>query len=189
MSAPFLFSYLALWVLVILQALILLGLTLAVHELRNGPLMAKRPSPQGQPAPKFSAVDLSGNPVSSELFAGRPTVLLFVSPNCPSCMVTFPELSALASNSERGLFVVCRGTPTQCRKLAVDYDLTLPIVPDEDAELTRIFGVSATPTAVRISAAGVIESYGEPVRADDLAKLVAASALSPEHSLGPSAGE
>src|SRR6266508_707897 len=103
MPGPFVLSYVALWALVVLQALVLIGLTRAVYELRYHP--ADPPSRQGSPAPDFSAVDLSGSPVSAGSLRGKPAVLLFVSPNCPSCMVSLAELRPLASDAERGLVV------------------------------------------------------------------------------------
>ena len=86
MSDLLVVSYVALWVLVVLQTLILLGLTRAFAETRGG--VAKPPSLKGRPVPTFSGVDLAGNEVSTSSIAGRAAVLLFVSPTCASCRVT-----------------------------------------------------------------------------------------------------
>jgi peroxiredoxin len=169
-------SYVALWVLVVLQALILLGLTRAFAEMRGG--RAEKPSMQGRPVPTFSAMDLAGNEVSTTSIAGRPVVLLFVSPTCASCRVTLAELRGIASDSTRDLIVVCAGGEDDCRMLATDYQLTRPVVVDANGELKLQFGISGTPMAVRISATGTIESYGEPVRGEDLEALLATSRAS-----------
>lgn len=170
MPAPFVISYVALWILVVVQGLILLGLTRALYELRQE--YAEQPSFRGRRVPQFAAVDLWGEPVSSESIADKPTVLLFVSPDCSSCMVTLAELKPLATDATRHLVVVCSGGNDDCRQLALDHDLTVPVVADEDGELMRLFGISGTPIAVRISAHGVIESYGEPARGEELERLL-----------------
>ena len=171
-------SYVALWVLVILQALILLGLTRAFAEMRGGGAGGDQSSMKGRPVPRFSAMDLAGNEVSATSIAGKPVVLLFVSPACASCRVTLAELRGIASDSTRDLIVVCSGGEDECRMLATDYELRRPVVVDADGELKLQFGISGTPMAVRISATGVIESYGEPVRGEDLEELLATSVAS-----------
>lgn len=85
----FYLSYGALWILVISQSLISLGLVRVVYQLqRTG--VAAAPF-EGKEAPKFSARDLSGAPISSATFTGRLTGLLFVSPTCQSCMEAFED--------------------------------------------------------------------------------------------------
>lgn len=175
MSGPFVLTYVALWVLVVLQTLILIGVIRALYELRQEYQAAEPPSLQGHRVPNFSAVDLSGHGVSTASLAGEPAALLFVSPNCPSCMVSLAELKALVTDATRGLVVICHAGDDDCRRLAANYRLTVPVVADEDGELMRLFGISGTPMAVRISAHGVIESYGEPARGEDLEELLAGS--------------
>lgn len=172
----FVISYVALWVLVVLQTLILLGLTRAFAEMRGGG--AEQPSLKGRPVPKFSGTDLFGNEVSTTSIAGRPAVFLFVSPTCASCRVTLAEFRGVSSDASRDLFVVCAGGVDDCRQLAADYQLTRPVVVDHSGELKLQFGISGTPMAVRISPTGIIESYGEPVRGEELEQLLAASRAS-----------
>jgi hypothetical protein len=169
MPDVFAVSYVALWVFVLLQALIVLALTRAFAEMRGA--SADRPTLKGRRAPQFSAVDLSGNPVSMEGMVGRAMALLFVSPTCASCRVTLAELRGITSDRSRDLAVVCEGEEAECRGLAADYQLTHPMVADTNGELKRLFGVTGTPMAVRVSADGVIESYGEPAR-EELEQLL-----------------
>jgi hypothetical protein len=84
------------------------------------------------------------------------------------------ELRALASDASRDLTVVCEGEEAGCRELAAEYRLAHPMVADANGELKRLFGVSGTPMAVRITAEGVIDSYGEPAR-EELEQLLATS--------------
>ncbi len=181
MPGPLLISYGALWILVVVQGLILLGLTRALYEMREE--YAEQSSFRGRRVPQFAAVDVSGELVTSETIDGSPAALLFVSPDCSSCMVTLAELEPLATDAIRGLIVVCNGDDNDCRQLAQDHELTVPIVADVDGELMRLFGVSGTPMAVRIDEHGVIESYGEPARGEELARLLADDAGSGESGI------
>jgi hypothetical protein len=171
MNVVIVISYVALWILALLQAVILIGVTRALYELRDE--FAEEPSLRGRLAPQFSTVDLWGDTVSSESLAGTPTTMLFVSPDCSTCSVTLAELQPLVKDTTRGLVVVCSGDNDECRQLALDYGLTVPMVADEDGELNGLFAVSGTPLAVRISANGVIESYGEPARGEEFERLIA----------------
>jgi peroxiredoxin len=134
---------------------------------------AEQPSLRGRRVPQFSAVDLLGQSVSSDSITGKPAVLLFVSPDCSTCTVTLAELKPLVNDASRRLIVVCGGAIDECRRLALDHEVTVPVVADEDGELRRLFAISATPRAVRVSAHGVIESYGEPARGEELERLIA----------------
>jgi len=53
-------------------------------------------------------------------------------------------------------------------------------VADGKGKLMQIFGISATPMAVRISADGMIQSYGEPMRGEDINALIAETATTEE---------
>jgi hypothetical protein len=65
MDVPFYFSYAALWILVILQGLILLGLVRIVYQLQRTGAAARSPADSnviglksGQIAPAFNAVEV-----------------------------------------------------------------------------------------------------------------------------------
>ena len=97
MEPVVLVSYVALWVVVVFQGLLLLGLVRAVAELsasgrRSGglgvPNTARlgtgQPSPgarTGERAPHFNAVDALGGRVDSASFDGQPRLLVFVAPS------------------------------------------------------------------------------------------------------------
>jgi peroxiredoxin len=172
MSIPIAISYVALWVLVILQMLVLLGVVRALYEVRQRFRAAESAEFEGQPVPEFAAVDLSGQTVSSSTLAGAAAVLLFVSPNCQTCMVALNELHVLASDPARQLVLFCHATEEDSRRLAADFGVTAPVVADRDGVVKRLFGVSSTPMAVRIGVDGRIESHGSPVRGDGFAELV-----------------
>ncbi len=171
METPFYLSYTALWILVILQGLILLGLVRIVYQLQRtgGVAGASVNSTEvglktGQIAPTFNAVDLSGEPLSSNDFAGHMTAILFVSFNCPSCVVTLYEMEALNYKTQGNVIVICRGRDGECAQLIDRHKLSARIVADEDEQISRRFGISTFPTAVLINEGYRIQSYGYPHR-------------------------
>lgn len=170
MSELFVASYVGLWILVLLQGVILLGVTRGLYEVRKE---FTEPSLKGRRVPTFSTVDIWGKPLSSDSIMGMPTVMLFVSPDCSTCTVTLEELKPLVNDKTRGLVIVCGGAGDECRQLALDYELSVPIVADADDELKRLFEVTGTPLGVRISAQGVVESHGEPARGELFEELAA----------------
>lgn len=177
MTAVFWAAFAALWVIVIFQTLVLLGLTRTISA---APVEAHAPDDaadtlQGQPAPSFTAIDVRGDHLSSADFVGRPVALLFVSPDCEHCSVTLNELEALESKVGGAVVVMCRSERSRCAQLAETYGLRVPVVADEDFSLSRLFRVAGAPTAVLLSAEGVVESYGRPMGASDLEQSMQAA--------------
>jgi peroxiredoxin len=173
MSVPFVLSYVALWILVVLQGLVLLGLARVVHRLQqDGDAFATAPLDSerlgGQEAPRISGTDVFGAPVDSADFAGRLAAVLFVSPSCSSCTVTLDELHALEGKVEGNLLLVCHGDTEECQRLARDYHITLPVMADVDQQIGKRYDVAGVPTAVLIGRSGRIMRYGHPERAEEL---------------------
>lgn len=166
-SMPFYLSYAALWLLVILQSLILLGLVRIVYQLqRNG---ATAGLSEGQEAPSFSAVSLSGTPINSANFAGRMTALLFVSPTCSSCAEALTDINYLRYKANQGnVIVICRSGREDCARLVEKYQLNVPSVADEDDQISRLYSISSVPTAVIINENNRIKSYGQIKRDEKL---------------------
>lgn len=175
MPAPFVLSHAALWVLVVLQSLLLLGLVRAVHQLQQ----SGAGSPQtggyllnGRPAPELAARDIFGNTVDSRSFAGKLTALVFVSPNCESCSVTLDDLDLLATKTAGNVIVLCRATDDECKAMAESHGLTVPVVPDEDLRISEAFKVMGTPTAVLIDPSNRVAQYGHPLRGEELEEML-----------------
>lgn len=171
MSTPFYITYVALWILVIFQSLILLGLVRMIAQLQqsnnSSGMMA------GQEAPAFSVVDLAGRSISTKNFAGHLTALLFVSPTCPSCMTTLAELEAVNHKAQGNVIVICRAGRIDCAQFIEQYQLKIPVVADEDEQISRLYHISSVPTAVLINAQNRIQSYGQPLR-ENLEQVIAA---------------
>lgn len=161
-------SYVALWVLVVLQGAILMGVVHMVHEISQaGAGALKREGTgaawQGMQAPEFEAVDVAGRLVRSADYNGQTRALLFVSPTCPGCLVTLSEMRALRQKARGDVIFICRAQPDECAKLAEKYALDAPIIPDVGERISRLFGISAVPMAVIIDGIQRIQRYGHPV--------------------------
>lgn len=171
-------SHVALWVLVILQGLILLGLTRALYRLQQsggggGDLpQSKSERLVGRRAPEFVAVDVFGQPVASSDLWGRLTAMLFVSPLCSNCAVTLDELEGLKTKVNGNVVVICVADTEQSRSVAEDYQLSVPVVADPDEQITKLYDVAGTPTAVLVGKGGRILQYGHPSRADDVEEMM-----------------
>lgn len=172
MSLLFYLSYAALWILVIVQGLLLLGVVRMVYQ-RQQPTATNERLRSGQEAPRFSTVDVTGAPIGSATFAGRLTALLFVSTACPTCMTTLEELAMLRHKALGNVVVICQAGRDSCARLAARYGLDVPIVADGDGKIGQLFGISGVPTAVLIDEANRVLFYGQPQRGEELEDLFA----------------
>lgn len=177
MSAGFWISYGLLWVLVVFSTLLLLGVINSglgrTGEAPGGPADSSHHlGPVGTPAPAVAGIDINGTPFAISDWTGRRTALLWVSPECLSCKLTLPELSALHHKVNGNLIVVCSSARGRCAQLAEEYGLTVPVLADEDGNIGKEFGVDIAPTAVIIASDGVIEAVGHPLSGGDLDRLI-----------------
>lgn len=173
MSTSFVLSYAALWVLVIFQSLLLIGLVKAVHRLKRAEALRQRDPGEfrGREVPQFIAVDVAGGEVNSADFERTLTALLFVSPDCRSCSLTLAEMNALKLKANGNVVVICRGGRDQCRELGERYELAVPVLVDSDLEISALFSVTSVPTAVLVNEDNRIQSYGHPMRGGELEDL------------------
>ncbi len=176
MSAPFLVSYVSLWILVAFQALILVGLVVALQRLqRTLPAQGAGGGiglPQGSEVPDFRARDVAGLSLSSKDLLGRLTALLFVSPSCSSCHTTLEDMTALDHKARGNVIVISRGTKAEVADLASTYALRRA-VPDPDGEIANLFGITRVPMAVLVDRSGHVQSYGHPFSAAEFERASA----------------
>lgn len=177
-SIPFILSYGALWLLVIFQSLVLLGLVRMVYQIQQASPTLSRRGPDsrlktGERAPEFTALDLLGSPVRSADYSGRLRALLFVSAGCRACTLTLSEMHALNCKVQGRIVIICRGGREDCTDLAERYGLDVPVIADSDDHISQLFGISGVPTAVLIDASDLIQSYGHPLRGKELEDLLA----------------
>jgi peroxiredoxin len=182
LSSFFYVSYGALWVLLIFQSLVLVGLVRAVGSTTRAQVGPPSPATRllNTEAPTFTALDVFGQPAGSAEFAGRLTALLFVSKSCPACTLTLTEMSALKAKADDSVVVICQSSREDCLDLIQEHELDVAVVADADLEIGRLFEIVAVPTAVLIGADGRIRSYGHPER-DGVADEVTAEEVAEAH--------
>ena len=106
MSAAWIAAFLALWVVVILETVLVLGLMRRVwHLAQEAQLLITGPgfdlavggAPAGAAIPAFHVTDAEGRPLSSADLFAMPAVALFVERGCGPCRELARELSSLAT--------------------------------------------------------------------------------------------
>jgi peroxiredoxin len=179
MSAIFYISYALVWALMVFQSVVLLGVVKTVYRTRaddpvSGALIRSDGALVGHPVPSFTAVDVDGRIINESSLPPSLNALLFVTPDCVTCVASLEEVDALREKVNGNLIVVCRGGANECRDLLETYGLDeIPVIVDNDRELSEAFDVHVTPTAVLIGANGRISTYGHPMDKDDFARLLA----------------
>jgi peroxiredoxin len=157
-------SYVALWLLVAVNSLVLLGVVQAVYRLRQaspGPVETIDESGMiGQRLPIFDVVTIDGRRIHSEQFEGHKTVLLFVAPGCAKCREALDDRTLFTSRGE--LIVICQGNKRECEQLSIQHSLRVPVALDSERKVGALLRVPTTPTAVLVNQTGRITSFGYP---------------------------
>jgi peroxiredoxin len=162
-------AFAVLFVIVVLNSLVLLGIVRAVYALQQvaGDRLTDVESDfAGRPAPPFEALDISGRTIKSGSLARHRWAILFVSPSCRSCSATLSEMSAILSKADGRIVVVSRAPIEETKALATTYGLDVPFISDERDVIGALYRIRSVPTAVLIDAGNLIRSYGEPTRGD-----------------------
>ncbi|MBV9328760.1 MAG: redoxin domain-containing protein, partial [Chloroflexi bacterium] len=113
----------------------------------------------GTPAPLFSLPDIRGNTVSLEAYRGRKTLLVFTDPHCGPCDQLAPELVRLhREHRDKGLAMVMvgRGDPEENRRKAEQYGFDFPVLLQDRWQVSKAYGIFATPVGFLINEHGVI---------------------------------
>lgn len=170
MTTALIVSYAILWVLVLANTVILIGVVRLVGN--DAPSTSKSGPVAGSPIPRFSTTASTGNKVSDDTLRGKTSALLFVSPDCATCSATLEEMAALDYKVDRDLIVICRSSSAKCAQIPDLMDGKYQVVFDSNDELSRSFGITVNPTAVTISEGGRILQFGHPLRGEELQNLL-----------------
>lgn len=120
----------------------------------------------GAPVPdvlKFEAETIGGDAFDGAQLAGKPAVLWFWSPWCPTCRAQGPGVSALQDDFGDRVGIVGVGGLDEAANMgdfasAVDDDVTL--LSDPAGDVWRRFGVTAQSTYVVLDASGKTVASG-----------------------------
>jgi methylamine dehydrogenase accessory protein MauD len=169
MTAWWLVSYVALWLLVLFLGFLLLGALRALGLLRwrLEQLEATTPSRMGRSglklgkkAPDFTLPCVAGGEVSLQDFAGRRVLLAFTMSGCKPCHRIVPELIKLQRGGDVQVLVVNNGELEATRQWAGEAGVCFPMLVQQQFSVSRRYEMYATPFAFLIDERGVIRAKG-----------------------------
>ena len=138
----------------------------------------------GDPAPAFTALDLSGNVVSSEEFRGVPIWINFWGSWCWPCRAELPDIeAAYAELAPRGMVMlaVSLDEPTlEAALYAAQNELKFVVLSDPDRSMTgAAYGISNFPTHIFVDSSGIVRAIVLATLSTEQALAYGELALSP----------
>jgi len=113
--------------------------------------------PRGAQAPDFTLPRVDGGSLSLGEYQGRSVLVVFSDANCGPCNALAPKLEALhREGRDPVIIVVSRGGIEENRRKSTKLGLTLPVVVQRQWEVSRTYGMFATPVAFLIDERGMI---------------------------------
>lgn len=115
--------------------------------------------PAGTEAPNFVLPDLDGKPHALVDYRGKRVLLVFSDVTCGPCEAMSPDLVKLAEKKGKKLQVlmVSRGDEEANRQKAQAFGYPFPVLRQKSWEVSKLYGMFATPIAFLIDENGVIE--------------------------------
>ncbi|MEX0701397.1 MAG: redoxin domain-containing protein [Planctomycetales bacterium] len=166
MSVSMMISYVALWAIVVILAIVLIGAIRQIGLLHRripptGARMAQPGPDVGQKAPDFSEMALDGSLVTLSDTALARTLLVFMSVTCQACADLAPAIRSVAA-SERKLLrviIVAKGGKSEVSEFARENHL-LDIPTIVAPELQELYDVHASPYGILVERNLQVRSKG-----------------------------
>jgi methylamine dehydrogenase accessory protein MauD len=118
--------------------------------------------PVGTPAPAFELPDLEGEEVTLDSLRspGRPVLLFFTDPECDYCAEVLPEVGRWQDElaDELNIAIISCDDPEENRAMSNEHGLSCVLL-EEDLEVSEVYRVSGTPSAVLVTPDGTIGSF------------------------------
>jgi len=132
------------------------------------------------PAPlQFTAKTLDGREFSGQSLLGKPAVLWFWAPWCPTCQREAPVVGKVAAAHPAVAFVgvAARDQPSAMQQFVDKYQLgAVPQLADTDGVVWEKFGVLAQPAFAFVNAKGLVDVVEGPLSESELTRRVTALA-------------
>lgn len=115
----------------------------------------------GTPAPNFTLPEVRGGTVSLDQYRGRKVLLVFSDPHCGPCDQLAPHLVRIHEqhqNNGLDVLMVGRGDPKENKQKAENFGFKFPIVLQRKWEISKQYGIFATPAGFLISEDGIVEN-------------------------------
>jgi peroxiredoxin len=176
-SFGFVTAFIALWVVVVLQGLVVVGLVRELSDLRRLAMAGKLPQRIriGAQAPRIQGVYSRANvSVDSTDLLGWELVVLFLSADCRICRRLADGVRTLGPGPRQRFIAICRSRADAqpfVDALATD----VPVLLDEDGSLHTAFGVTGSPVAFVLDGEGRVRGSGSPQHAGELEELIVVS--------------
>jgi len=111
----------------------------------------------GTPAPDFTLPLVGGGDISLHRYRGQEVLLVFSDPNCEPCRALTPRLEELhGSSRDVQIVMISRGDEEANRRKIAEHGLTFPVALQRHWEISRTYGIFATPVGFWIDADGVL---------------------------------
>jgi methylamine dehydrogenase accessory protein MauD len=117
--------------------------------------------PVGTPAPTFNLPDLEGERVTLDSLRSpdRPVLLLFTEPGCEYCRELLPEVGRWQDKlaDELTIALISCDDPEENRAMSDEHGLSRVLL-ENDWEVSEVYQVTGTPSAVLVEPDGTIGS-------------------------------
>jgi methylamine dehydrogenase accessory protein MauD len=169
-------SYLALWTLAIVLAVVVVALARQLGALNarldHGVVTAPGDGPPiGSTPAAVEVANLQGNTVTVG-GPGRGQLLLFVAPGCGACELFLPALPAIARSGQVSSFMITASDPAEAeREFARHGGGDLISAP----ELRDTYNIPSTPYAVALDRSGRVRARGIVGSIEQIERLVEAA--------------
>jgi peroxiredoxin len=118
--------------------------------------------PVGAPAPAFDLLDLEGEGATLDSLRspGRPVLLFFTDPGCDYCAEVLPEVGRWQDElaDELTIAIISCDDPEENRAMSNEHGLSRVLL-EEDLEVSEIYRIDGTPSAVLVTPDGTIGSF------------------------------
>ena len=136
----------------------------------------------GTKAPGFRLPGVAGGELSLDQFRGQRVLLVFSDPECQFCDELAPKLEQIHREvADLRVLVISRGGAEANRTAIIEHGLTLPVVLQRHWEISRAYGMLATPIAYVIDEGGVIAAP-LAIGTDEILTLTSAAKASVDRS-------
>jgi hypothetical protein len=172
-TAPWIATVAALWVVVVLLAFAVLGAlrraTTIFESFESSGVEPQFGAPVMSAVEPFELFDRDAKLQTWLDFVEGPTILLFTSPRCPACTELVERLEGVGRYvDDVPLTVVMNDTP---EGRAVEFPPELHVLYQREAVATKSFNNRATPQAYVVDGTGIVLDRRVPSSLDDLREM------------------
>ncbi|MBL1131249.1 MAG: TlpA family protein disulfide reductase [Chloroflexi bacterium] len=162
METFLLFSVILLWLLVLLNIVMTIGLARRIKSQLPPPIEFLK---AGQPAPPFTAWTLAGTQVTDQDYAGQSIAFVFLSPHCQPCREEIPHLAALQPRARQAgitLLLVSDSSEQEAQTFVdeLQLELSMLIAPRNRTRFLSDYKASVTPSFCLVDTQGNIKAAG-----------------------------